>query len=128
MAIKIAVIDDSVILNRWLEANLAGTEFEVITLSDSSKAEEFIRENRPDLLLLDVLMPDLGGDDICKQLKSDPDTKDITVVFHSNVPEEILKDLVTQCRADGYIVKSDDPANTAEKIRQFIEAKTAGIS
>ena len=74
MAIKIAVIDDSVILNRWLEANLPGTEFEVKTLSDSSKAEEFIRE--------------------------------------------------TQRSADGYIVKSNDPADTVKKIRQFLESKT----
>ena len=125
MAIKIAVIDDSVILNRWLEANLPGTEFVVRTLSDSSKAEEFIREFRPDILLLDVLMPDLGGDEVCRQLKDNPDTKNITVVFHSNVPEEILKDLVTQCSADGYIVKSDDPAETAKKIRQFLESKAA---
>lgn len=126
MAIKIAVIDDSVILNRWLEASLPDTEFEVKTLSDSSRAEEFIQEIRPDLLLLDVLMPDLGGDEICKRLKSNPDTKDITVVFHSNVPEEILKDLVSQCQADGYIVKTDDPVNTAKKIRQFIKVKTTG--
>jgi DNA-binding response OmpR family regulator len=124
VAIKIAVIDDSVILNRWLEANLIGTEFEVKTLSDSSKAEEFVLETRPDVLLLDVLMPDLGGDDICRRLKSNPETKDITVVFHSNIPEEILKDLASQCRADGYIVKTDDPDNTAEKIRQIVKSKT----
>jgi len=126
VAIKIAVIDDSVILSRWLEANLTSDEFEVRTLSDSSKAEEFIRENRPDILLLDVLMPDLGGDDICKQMKGNPETKDITVVFHSNVPEEILKDLVVQCQADGYIVKSDDPADTARKIREFVTGKKPG--
>lgn len=126
MAIKIAVIDDSVLLTRWLEANLAGAEFEVKTLSDSSKAGEFIQQNRPDILLLDVLMPDLGGDDICKQLKGNPDTQDITVVFHSNVPEEILKDLVTQCSADGYIIKSDDPADTAMKIREFVTGKKPG--
>ena len=127
MAIKIAVIDDSVILSRWLEANLTSAEFEVRTLSDSSKAEEFILQNRPDILLLDVLMPDLGGDDICKQLKANPETKDITIVFHSNVPEEILKDLVSQCQADGYIVKSDDPVDTANKIRQFIESKKPSV-
>jgi hypothetical protein len=46
-------------------------------------------------------------------------------LFHSNVPEEILKDLVAQCQADGYIVKSDDPTNTARKIRQFLDSKTA---
>lgn len=123
MAIKISVIDDSVILNRWLEANLPGTEFEVRTLSESSKAYDFIQESKPDILLLDVLMPNLGGDEICRQLKDNPDTRDITVVFHSNVPEEILKDLVSQCDADGYIVKTDDPLETARKIRSFLEAK-----
>ena len=123
MAIKISVIDDSIILNRWLEANLPGAEFEVRTLSDSSKAHDFIMQDRPDILLLDVLMPNLGGDEICRQLKDDPDTKDITIVFHSNIPEEILKDLVSQCNADGYIIKSDDPLKTAKKIRAFLEAK-----
>jgi CheY-like chemotaxis protein len=123
VAIKVSVIDDSIILNRWLEANLPGTEFEVRTLSDSSKAHEFIMQNRPDILLLDVLMPSLGGDEICRQLKDDPETKDITIVFHSNVPEEILKDLVSQCDADGYIIKSDDPLETAKKIHKFLESK-----
>jgi len=123
VAIKISVIDDSIILNRWLEANLPGKEFEVRTLSESSKAYDFIQESKPDILLLDVLMPNLGGDEICRQLKDDPDTKDITVVFHSNVPEEILKDLVSTCKADGYIVKTDDPVETAKKIHAFLEAK-----
>jgi DNA-binding response OmpR family regulator len=123
VAIKISVIDDSIILNRWLEANLPGSEFEVRTLADSSKAYEFILQNRPDILLLDVLMPNLGGDEICLQIKDNPETRDITVVFHSNVPEEILKDLVGQCKADGYIVKTDDPVETAKKIRAFLEEK-----
>ena len=126
MAIKISVIDDSVILNRWLEANLPGAEFEVRTLADSSKAHEFILENRPDILLLDVLMPNLGGDEICLQLKDNPDTRDITVVFHSNIPEEVLKELVSKCKADGYIVKTDDPLETAQKIRSFLEEKKPG--
>ena len=127
MAIKISVIDDSIILNRWLEANLPGKEFEVRTLSESSRAYDFIQESKPDILLLDVLMPNLGGDEICRQLKDDPDTKDITVVFHSNVPEEILKDLVSTCKADGYIVKTDDPMETAQKIRAFLEAKKTSV-
>ena len=121
MAVKIAVIDDSEILNRWLEANLASSEFEVATQIDPLQAEEFIQRTQPDILLLDVLMPGLGGDALCKKLKSDPATRDMTIVFHSNVPKEILKDLVDECSADGYIVKTDDPAELARQVRYFLK-------
>lgn len=120
--LKIAIVDDSQIMTRWLEANLLRAGFEVESENSSHNAEEFIRRFHPDVLLLDVLMPGLSGDDLCKMLKENPATRDITIILVSNIPEENLKTMTAQCSADGYIFKTDSTEELTRNINKILAA------
>lgn len=78
---RILVIDDEKDFNYFLKKNLEEEKFEVITCSDSRKGFELAKKEKPDLILLDILMPEVDGMQIAENLKSDKVTKDIPIVF-----------------------------------------------
>ncbi len=79
---KIVVIDDEADFIFFLKKNLEKQGgFQVITCSDSGKAFNVIKKNKPNLVLLDILMPQVSGMQIAEDIKNDPETKDIPVIF-----------------------------------------------
>jgi len=62
-------------------------------------------ESHPRVLLLDVILPDLDGFTLCKQIKNDPGLKDIKIIFVTAIPESHVQKKIAECRADGYILK-----------------------
>ena len=79
---KILVVDDEASLTRMIKANLERTgNFEVRTENAGTSAVAAAREFRPDLVFLDVMMPDMGGDEVAAQLRDDPLTQSTPVVF-----------------------------------------------
>jgi CheY-like chemotaxis protein len=83
-----------------LEKMLAGHGYSIVASSDASSAVSDARRLRPAAILLDVLMPGRDGRDILRELKSDPQTRDIPVIVLSVVDSADLPDL-----ADGYLTK-----------------------
>jgi CheY-like chemotaxis protein len=87
---KIVVIDDEEDLCLVVKENLEETgKFLVETLSDPMKAEEFIRAQKPDVILLDVVMPQREGPDVMAALKRDPELKAIPVIIVSGKGEMV---------------------------------------
>ena len=79
---KILLVDDEHALTRMMRLNLEQTgRFEVREENRGSNALRAAREFKPDLIFLDVMMPDMGGDEVAAQLKDDPDLKHIKYVF-----------------------------------------------
>lgn len=86
---KILIVDDEENFAELTKLNLEKTEkYEVATESKGANAMEAVRKFRPDLVLLDILMPDMDGGDIAFQLKNDKATKDIPIVFVSALATE----------------------------------------
>ena len=81
MAKKILVADDEPSIVRVLEYRLRHNGYEVIVARDGKKCLEKSRKERPDLILLDVVMPGLNGFEVCKRLKENEETKDIPVIM-----------------------------------------------
>lgn len=77
----ILVADDDPRLVRILRVNLERDGFTVITAEDGRQALEQARKCRPDLVILDVMMPNLDGPEASQQLQSDPQTQDIPILF-----------------------------------------------
>jgi len=88
--IKIMMIDDEEDLCFIVKANLEDTGlFEVVTLSDPTKAEEAVKSENPDVILLDVVMPQRKGTEVVESLKKDPETKSIPIIMVSGKGEMI---------------------------------------
>jgi len=93
MKTRIMVVDDEPALTRMIQINLerAG-DYDVFTENKGCNAIEAVRECRPDLILLDIMMPDKSGDDVAQELRDDPKLSSIPIVF--------LTALVTQDETD----------------------------
>ena len=103
---RILIVDDSEVVLVMAAEALEEGGFEVVTALDIRSADPLIyAERKPDLIILDVMLPDLDGDKKAKKLKDDERTCRIPVLLLSSKTDEELRWLVTSSGADGYIRK-----------------------
>lgn len=105
---KVLVVDDNVIIRRLQEAQLEALHVELIAASDGQEALELMRTVRPDLVLLDVVMPGLDGFRVCEALKGDPATRDVPVMVVTALGKD-ARDRSLAAGADDFMRK---PPNT----------------
>ena len=86
--LKILIADDEANIRRILETRLRMQGYEVAAAVDGAEAVELFRGFEPDLVVLDLMLPDMGGLEVCRQLKSRDDTKDIPIVMVTAKGEE----------------------------------------
>lgn len=117
---KILVVDDEKDIVDILKYNLEReNEFEVITASDGKEALE-AAQTLPDLILLDIMMPELNGFEVCKKLKTDKLTSGIPVIFLTAKENEIDEILGLEIGADDYINKPVSPRKVLARIKSVI--------
>jgi two-component system phosphate regulon response regulator PhoB len=102
---SVLVIEDEADLQEILRYNLTQAGHEVRVAGTGAEGLRLAREQRPDILLLDLMLPDMAGTAICKQLKSDPTTRGIHVVMVTAKGEEIDRVVGFELGADDYVVK-----------------------
>ena len=104
---KLLIVEDDRFLARSYEIAFGETAFELQTLFDGSNVYQTVKKFQPDVILLDIVLPQKNGFDILRQLKTDPVTRKIPVVIASNLgqPEEVAKGKALGAVA--YIVKSE---------------------
>ena len=102
---RILVIEDEPDIQQILEYNLREKGHKVFIAGKGEEGLRLAREKRPDLVLLDLMLPDIPGTEICKTLKSDPATKGVQVVMLTAKGEEIDRVVGFELGADDYVVK-----------------------
>jgi len=110
MAIILLVEDESLVRNLY-KIKLEMSEFEVETAVDGLDGWEKAKELRPDLILLDIILPRLDGIEVLRKLKSDPELRVIPVLMLTNLDSTEYKKECSQVGAEGYIVKSGGTPN-----------------
>lgn len=103
---RILVVDDDALVREAIVRVLASAGYEVISAASGCGGLDAVRDHRPDLVFLDVVMPDRSGVDVCLAIKTDPDLRDTFVVLVSGVrtsPDQQADGL--EGGADGYIVR-----------------------
>lgn len=112
---RILVVDDEVALTRIIKLNLEWTgNYEVRTENMGSMAIPAAKEFKPDLIFLDVMMPDMGGDDVAAKLKEDPELSDIAFIFMTAiVTKEETHSVETNIGGNMFLAK---PVKTEELI------------
>lgn len=114
------VDDDKMLLDMYKERlELAGYKVEATTNGEECLAK--IRQIKPDIVLLDIMMPKVNGYDTLASLKSDPATKDIPVIILSALVRDINKSRSIEAGADDYIIKSEVmPVDVIKKIENVL--------
>lgn len=107
MTKRILLVEDDRFLRRACEAGLRQTGFTVLTAADGVEALEVAQRERPDLVLLDLLMPRLPGIEVLRALKASAETRDIPVLVLSNSSREQDVSEVMRLGAVGYWVKAN---------------------
>ena len=104
---KILIIDDEEDLIYLMKLRLEFQNYQVVPLNVSTAALEVAKMEKPDLILLDIMMPDKNGYEVCKELKADKETHDIPVILFTAKPQakERIADLYESAGADDYILK-----------------------
>ncbi len=116
----VMVVDDSVTLREMIADLLKGRGLNVIVASDGVEALEQIKTNRPDLVVLDIVMPRMNGYEVCRRLKSDPKTQSLPVVMCSSKSEEFDRYWGMKQGADAYIAKPFHPQELVGTIKQLL--------
>lgn len=117
---KIALIEDDEILSKVIYEELRDVDFDVLRAFDGEEGLKLVRSKKPDLVLLDIILPKKGGFEVLEELKKSPDTRDIPVIILTMIgkDEDIKKGL--RLGANDYIVKSQHAiAEVVEKIKDF---------
>ncbi len=124
MAPKILLADDEEDVKIVLKMYLETKDFEVVTAYDGLDAIDQARREKPDVILLDIMMPVLDGFEVCRRLKADPDTQNIPVIMVSAAShaESVQKGI--KVGAADYIVKPFDPEALEKLINKVIGQKT----
>jgi two-component system phosphate regulon response regulator PhoB len=102
---RILVIEDERDLQKVLEFNLSQAGHEVFTSLAGRPGLQLARERHPDLVVLDLMLPDLAGTEVCRALKRDPQTSDIAVLMLTARGEEVDRIVGFELGADDYVVK-----------------------
>ncbi len=117
---KILVVDDEVYILHILDFSLGAEGFEVITADNGELAIEKAKTERPDLIVLDIMMPVLDGYETLRQLKRNHETKDIPVILLTAKGRDVDKRLGFEVGATDYIVKPFSPSRLIERIEEII--------
>jgi CheY-like chemotaxis protein len=122
MQARVLVADDDPIILRLLEVNLGLEDFVVETASRGEDAIRRAKELRPDVIILDVMMPGMSGYDVAEQLRQDPDTAGIPVVFLSARAQEEDRKRGHALGVAAYVTKPFDPGELVDIVRRLATA------
>lgn len=120
MSKTILVVDDSPAHLELMQRTIEGRGWEVLTAADGEQALEKAESRRPDLILLDVVLPKKNGYQVCRQLKQGTATKSIKIIMVSSKSQESDKYWGLKQGADGYLVKPFAPAELLKAVEQAL--------
>lgn len=119
--VRVAIIDDDPGIVKVISVILKTNGFEVVGALSGAGALSLIKDERPDVVILDIMMPDVDGFEVCRQIKEDPETSGIPVLFVSAKTGMDHVDKGMELGADGYIIKPFAPAVLIAKIKEVTE-------
>jgi len=119
---KILLVDDDLALQTVFQTTLKNAGYTTVTANDGKTGLEKAKLEKPDLILLDQVLPDISGNEILKSLKSDEATKNIPISILSNFSQGELMQEAIQLGAHDYILKYQiEPQDLVNKVKTMLE-------
>jgi DNA-binding response OmpR family regulator len=122
---RILIVDDDPVIVRLLQINFRLDGYEVDTASRGEEALERVRVHRPDVVVLDVMMPGIDGWEVCRRLKETPGAKHLPVIFLSARAQDEDRQRGYALGVDEYVTKPFDPAHLVEIVRRSLAKRSA---
>lgn len=117
--IKILIVDDEPSLRLLVKATLqANSNYEFCEASNGTEAIEIAKQEKPDLMVLDVMMPGLSGFDVCEQIKNDDSLKNITVIMLTAKGQQTDKEWAMSLGAEHFLTKPFSPIELLSLVDQ----------
>jgi CheY-like chemotaxis protein len=126
MAKTLLLADDSVTIQKVVGISFANEDVTLLTVDNGDDAVSRTRENRPDIVLADVVMPGLNGYEVCEAIKSDPELRHTPVLLLTGTFEAFDEERATRVGADGYITKPFEAQALVDQVNaRLAQAATA---
>ena len=120
MSKKILLVDDTRTVIMSEKMMLSGQGYDIDIASNGIEAIDKVAKDRPDIILLDIMMPQMNGIDTCTNLKNNPETRDIPVIMVTTKGESDMIEKAFEAGCDDYVTKPIDKLLLLSKIRNFI--------
>lgn len=117
---KILIVEDDRDITEMVEYNLAEEGYETISAPDGRAGAELADKARPDLIILDIMLPVMDGFEVCRSLKSNRSTESIPIIILSAKSQETDKVLGLELGADDYVTKPFSPRELIARIRAIL--------
>lgn len=124
---RILVVDDEKDLLDLVAYHLTHVGYQVTMAGTGEQALDRARERTPDLIILDILLPDLGGLEVCRILKGEERTKNVPVIFLTAKGEEIDRVVGFELGADDYVAKPFSPRELVLRVRALLKRRKGDV-
>ncbi|TNE37421.1 MAG: PleD family two-component system response regulator [Alphaproteobacteria bacterium] len=124
MSARILVVDDVLANVKLLEAKLSAEYFEVLTALNGPDALKIVKEEDPDLVLLDVMMPGMDGFEVCRTIKGNPETEHIPVVMVTALDQPSDRVAGIEAGADDFLTKPVNDIALMARVKSLVRLKT----
>lgn len=122
MSKKVLIVEDEESLLKLATILITSQGHEVIAVSSGAQALDALAKERVDLVLLDVMLPELDGFEVCRRIKQASETKSLPVIMLTAKKNQVDLDLGDEVGADWYITKPFKSANVIETVERFLNA------
>lgn len=120
---KILVVDDDIHATTLFDTILSAKGFEAIIVNDSSTAVQVVNSTNPDLVILDLMMPEPNGFEVCKMLRADQSLSNMPIVIFTAMGDKESKDAAFEAGADEFLTKPFRVEDLMQRIWALIEKK-----
>ncbi len=117
---RILIVDDEPNIVLALELVMKKAGFEVHTVDDGEKAFHAVHEFRPDLVLLDIMMPKMDGYEVCQRIRSDASLKNVRIIMLTAKGREVEKEKGLALGVDSYITKPFSTREVVSKVKELL--------
>jgi two-component system phosphate regulon response regulator PhoB len=123
MAERILVVDDEPDLLELVRVNLRQAGYEVETAEAGREALDRLRRRPPDLMVLDLMLPDLSGTEICRRVRQDPELASLPIVMLTAKADEVDRVVGLELGADDYVTKPFSPRELTLRVRAVLRRR-----
>ena len=120
---RVLIADDNPQGVELLEAYLSGSDYEIETSADGEETLRKVKSWRPDLILLDVMMPKISGFEVCKRLRGDPATRDTAVIMITALDQPSDIERAVEAGTDDFVTKPIKKAELLLRVRSVLSSR-----